>query len=847
MQWHSEGDDVAGPLSDLRVLDLSSGPVGGMATMVMSDFGADVIKIERPGGDPFRHLPTSPMWLRGKRSVELDLKRKVEQERLHELAATADVVVSSFRGEAAVALGADYDVLASRNSGIVYVQISGFGLRGPYVGYPGYEDVVAAKTGRMQAFAGTADREGPQFAAVQVASHAASQAAVTGALAGLIARERLGLGQYIETSMLRGMLPYEQGNLIREQLAALDPAQFAGDPLAVQGRMPTIQYQPVKTKDGWMQLGNLLRGQFDSFLAASELHELIVDERMQGSPALWDPEVLEEARDRVLTRMQEKTTGEWIELFSELGNIAAHRFQTTQEAMDDPDFRDNGHVVEVLDPRLGLLVKDEISIMEAVLGQVQVEADEESGRSEQLGLLAKLETTPGEVGGAAPAVGQHTFEVLAEQRERWRGEQLNQDDTEPPLAGLMVLEFASIIAVPLGASQLADLGARVIKVEPLGGDPYRQLGGGVGATRVNAGKESIALDLKSEAGQAILAKLIEQVDVIVSNFRPRVPERLGFGYEQVKAVRPEIVYLAMNGYGQDGPGAHRPSAHPVPGAGAGGALFQAGQGFPPEGGGESLEEIREISRRLFRSNEVNPDPNTSMAIMSAAMLALYARAKGLGGQRVWLDMLGANAYANADDFIRYRNKPERKEADAELYGTGPLSRLYECQDGSWVYLGLHLDKEWRQFCNRIGSPDLAEDGRFSSREGREEHAELLTSLLAELFAAETADYWEAQMSVIGLGCVRADGVTPAQFWREDAHVGQNGLVTPVVHARWGDIVRHGPLWKLGRSSLQLGPAPIIGEQTDTILEELGYDEAAIAQLHSDGVVDSEVVEAAAGV
>ena len=837
---------MAGPLSDLRVIDLSSGPVGGMATMVMSDFGADVIKIERPGGDPFRYLANAPMWLRGKRSVELDLKRKVEQERLHQLAATADVVVSSFRGHAAVALGADYDVLSTMNSGLVYVQISGFGLQGPYVGYPGYEDVVAAKTGRMQSFAGTARREGPQFASVQVASHAAAQATVTGALAGLIARERIGIGQYIETSMLRGMLPYEQGGLISAQLSALNPELFPAMPPPAS-RMPTIQYQPVKTKDGWMQLGNLLQGQFDSFLAAAELHEVIVDERTQGSPATWAPEVLEEVRDLVLTRMQEKTTAEWIALFSELGNIAAHGFQTTQQAMDDPDLRDNDMVVEVLDSRLGVLVKDNISIMESVLGQVAVEADEESGRSEQLGLLAKLETTPGEVGGQAPAVGQHTFDVSGADRERWRGTQLRPDDADPPLTGLTVLEFASIIAAPLGASQLADLGARVIKVEPIGGDPYRQLGGGVGATRVNASKESISIDLKSEAGQKILAGLIEQVDLVISNFRPGVPERLGFGYEQVRAVRPDVVYLAMNGYGQNGPGAHRPSAHPVPGAGAGGALFQAGQGFPPDGAGESLEEIRETARRLFRANEVNPDPNTSMAIMSAAMLALYARAKGRGGQRVALDMLGANAYANADDFIRYRGKPERKVPDGELYGTGPLSRLYECQDGGWIYLGLHLEKEWRQFCNRIGSPDLAEDGRFSSREGREINAEVLTGLLSELFAAETANYWEEQMSVIGLGCVRADGPAPPQFWLEDVHAGKNGLVTPVIHAKWGDMVRHGPLWRMGRSSLSLGPAPVIGQHTDSILAELGYDEAAIAQLHADGVVDSEVVESVAGV
>ena len=98
---------MTGPLEGLRVIDLSSGPVAGIATMVLSDFGADVVKIERPGGDPFRFLSNSPMWLRGKRSVELDLKDKVGQEHLYELTDAADVVVSSFRARAAIDLGCD--------------------------------------------------------------------------------------------------------------------------------------------------------------------------------------------------------------------------------------------------------------------------------------------------------------------------------------------------------------------------------------------------------------------------------------------------------------------------------------------------------------------------------------------------------------------------------------------------------------------------------------------------------------------------------------------------------------------------------------------------------------------
>ena len=168
-----------------------------------------------------------------------------------------------------------------------------------------------------------------------------------------------------------------------------------------------------------------------------------------------------------------------------------------------------------------------------------------------------------------------------------------------------------------------------------------------------------------------------------------------------------------------------------------------------------------------------------MAIMTSAMLALYGRTMGMGGQRIWLDMLGANAYANADDFVRYRGKPPRMEPDADLYGTGPLSRLYRCRDDSWIYLGLHLEKEWRQFCRRIGSPDLAEDGRFSSREGRAIHSEALSALLADLFHGENAEHWEAEMTVLGLGCVRADGPLPPQFWLTDEHVSRNELTARV--------------------------------------------------------------------
>ncbi len=138
------------PLLDgLRVLELSSGPAGGLATMILADFGADVLKIEPPGGDRFRSLAAAPVWLRGKRSLVLDLREEEARARLHELAREADVVVASFRPGRATPLGADAPTLRALNPALVYCSVTGFGPEGPYADYPAYEQVVAAKSGRL--------------------------------------------------------------------------------------------------------------------------------------------------------------------------------------------------------------------------------------------------------------------------------------------------------------------------------------------------------------------------------------------------------------------------------------------------------------------------------------------------------------------------------------------------------------------------------------------------------------------------------------------------------------------------------------------------------------------------
>ncbi len=802
-------------LAGVRVLDLSTGPVGGFATTVLADFGADVVKVEPPGGDRFRALAASPLWLRGKRSVVLNLASEAGRARVRSLVESTDVLVVSGPPGRAARWGLDPERAFGLNATLVHCSITPWGRRGPYAEFPGYEGLVAAKSGRMLTFAAQLRREGPVYAALPVAGHGASQGAVHGMLAALLARERTGRRQRVETSLLQGLLPYDLWSALLHQLLArsgeppLDPQRIGGD-------MPTLNYHPVLAKDDrWIQCGNLLEHLFLSFLDAIDLlGELLMDEAFQGSPAAWSEETIERARDRILLRMREKTAAEWMEIFHRSGNVAAEPFLDPQEALDLPDLVDNGAIVEVDDP--------------------------EWGRVRQVGPIARLSETPAVPARPAPRVGEHTAEVLAETRVRREFAPSGAPTGQGPLDGISVLEIATVIAAPLAVSLLADLGARVIKVEPIEGDPYRHLlPNGELAVKTNAGKESICIDLKSEKGRELLRKLVLRADVLVHNFRPGVPERLGFGYEQVRELRPETVWVSLNGYGPDGPSARRPATHPVMGAAAGGAAYQAGAARDVRC--QTLEEIREISRQLMQANEANPDPSSSVVGASATLLALLASKQHGIGQAVYVDMLTANAWANGDDFLRYEGKPSRPRVDPELYGLEACYRLYAARQG-WVFLAAPSDSDFARFCAAVQRDDLLRDPRFARREARREHDDALVAEIAALFRQRDANSWERHLTRLNVGCVRADGAAVGEFFTEDPQILANGLATPCRHARFGELRRWGPLTTVNGSLPCYGPSPLAGEHTDSLLEELGHTGTEIARLREAGVVASEPVQ-----
>jgi crotonobetainyl-CoA:carnitine CoA-transferase CaiB-like acyl-CoA transferase len=809
------------PLSGIRVLDTSTGPVGGLATMVLADFGADVIKVEPPGGDRFRSLPASPLWLRGKRSVVLDLHRTDDQARLHNLVRHSDVVVVSGPPDRPTRWGIDATGAESLQPSIVHCSITGWGERGPLANLPGYASAVAARAGRMQAFAGQVQRPGPVFAAMPVNIHAAAHGAVQGILSALIVRDRGGGAQRVTTSLLQSLLPFDLVELLLVQLAERGDIEM---PPRVE--MPTLNYHPVMSKDGvWIQCGNLLEHLFLSFLDAIDVYgELLEDERFLEPPVSWTPDAVEHARDRILLRMQEKTVDEWMHVFNTNGNVAAEPYRTPAQALAHPDLVDNAAVVTLHDKSVGDVT--------------------------MIGAIANLTGTPAHIERPAPLVGEHNGELQAEMLNApVASNKTTSSDLKPsrsvaiasatagrPLDGITIVEFASVIAAPLGTSMLGDLGARVIRIEPIEGDSFRQItANGSMTVKTTASKESICIDLKQASGRALARSLIAKADALVHNYRPGVPERLGIGFEDLHAEFPKLVWVAVNGYGPLGPGAHRPATHPVAGACMGGAGYQAGAASTHVG--KTLEDVRETARQIMRANEPSPDPNTSVIVASSTLLGLVARERFGIGQSIFVDMMCANAHANADAFLHYDQMKPRPTIDPQHFGTGPCHRLYSTKSG-WVFLTITTDAEWKRFCAAGGCEALLTDTRFTTNADRTQNAEALELSVTEALRAHTAPEWEAIFAKASVSCVQADAATPGEFFANHEQMHINGFVPIVNHARFGKIRRWGSIVTVGGPTESYGPGVLAGEHTDAILNELGFNDPEIAAMRSARIVAS---------
>jgi len=800
----------------ITVLDFTRGMPGGIATMVMSDFGAEVIKVEAPSDEKFRKSPGAIQWNRGKKSVILDLKTSQGREKAHKLAQFSDVVIESFRPGVTQRLGIDYANLGANHPELVYASLTGFGSEGPYASYKGYDAVVAAKTGRMMMFSGQTTREGPNYVAVQGVCHSAATALIRGITTALYLVEKTGQGQMVETSMLKTVTTYDHISWIHGQMIAKDPETHPPDPRMGIGRPNPTGYLPARTRDGrWIQLGNIVERLFRSMMHSLELDFLYDDPRYKTAPFLAEEHVASLER-MMLEKIQEKTLDDWMDLFAgEASDVAAEPYMTSEAALDHPQILHNGHV--------GTVHRSDV------------------GEMRQLGPMVIMAETPGSAKGPAPELGEHNDEVLARLGTVTKPAAKGTPNPMPQTAleGITLLDLGTVINGPLGCALMAELGARVIRVEALEGDWGRQGLQGISVQRTMAGSEGVCLNLKTSEGQEIMHKLVATADMLLHSMRPGAPERTGIGYEQLTKINPNLIYLYAGGYGSTGPYSHRPSMAPIAGAVSGGGVAQMGRdAFPPPEQPMTIDEIIAVSTQLKRANDGTADHTTAMVNSVGLVLGLYARERTGKAQYVESTMIAANAYANADDFYWHRCKESRRLPDRDGYGLDALYRLYRAK-GGWVFLACLFEEEWQALCRTIGRPDLLEDTRFSTRTAREKYDDALIEELAGVFSAREPLTWEKLLTDADVACVKAEDRGMYHFFNEDSHVRENGFLQQVEATRHGEFWRYAPVVGFSATGGKAGPAPLKGEHTRPVLKELGYTDGQIQDYKQRGIVDWE--------
>jgi crotonobetainyl-CoA:carnitine CoA-transferase CaiB-like acyl-CoA transferase len=810
---------MPGACSDLRILDLSREPAGAMATMVLADFGADVVRIEAdddpPDGNRLR-----PLLHRGKRSVAADLGTPEGRKLVRDLAAGADVVVESLGARAADRAGIGYADLSGDAPGLVYCSITGYGPEGPLADARFDDGLVMAKAGVFRDQQGWRrdGRRRPVFRAARDASFTAAMLALEGVLGALRVLEQTGNGQLVEVNLLQA-LTLRLNPMVRWLLRAGEQPPFGGgydfelpapaDPEA--NRAAEITGLMTECKDGrWIVHMVFESNFFPSWISVLGLDWIWDDDRFKGAPrAFPDNQAREALAELLVDRMRDKNAAEWMELYVANGNVCADVVETTEEALRHPQVVGGDFLVELDDPLVGRVV--------------------------EIGPLAKLPGAPAVVEAAAPRAGEHSGKVEVRRRRSVGGSSSATRAFAGPLDGITIIEVASYYATPAGMAQLADLGARVIKIEPLRGDAYRYAVRGMGhdnLVRSVQGKENVALDLKEPRGQAILHELVARADAFVHNFRLGVPERLGIDYETLRAVNPRLVYQYAASYGSTGPYRRQPAIDHMIAAMAGTTAHQAGEGNRP-------------------LKEQGADPIAASGTAVAMLLALRARDRTGESQYVESAMIVSNLYLNYEDAFVFDGKSPRPIVDHEQFGTSAIHRLYETApvgsdhvaapwenlDPRWVFLSIATDDEFERFCEAAGRDDLARDQRFDTREHRAGHDAQLAHVLAELFLTRRASEWERVMLAAGVGCVAADAMSQFAFFYEDPQARALGVMVEADHPVFGGKYwRHAPAVRFSLTPGVAGPYCEVGEHTRQVLHELGHDATQIAALREAGVI-----------
>jgi crotonobetainyl-CoA:carnitine CoA-transferase CaiB-like acyl-CoA transferase len=676
----------------------------------------------------------------------------------------------------------DADWLSGLNPRLIHCSITAYGKRGPWKDEPPIDVLVMARMGILGSQPGF--RPAPVHVVHPLPSSGAAILANLGIAASLLAREQTGRGRKVETSLMGGALLYHPkvtGEHIESRGHQTNPS----------GSAPF--YSNYECADGeYVQLGCVHEKFINIAADLFGLTEALKDPRYGNGRMPQNEEADIECRALVAQAVRTKPYAEWARIF-EASDVPFARCQVSEDSMVDPQVQFNNMVIELQDPEIGPVI--------------------------QMGVPIHFSETPVRIQGprVPPSQAATTLpEDLTDVMSAANGQSMQDGPFDPPLQGIRVLEITNLIAGPTGGRLLADLGADVIKFEPLTGDISRPIGRTY-FFNVNANKRSVSVDTRTPEGKDVVQKIAASADALLANLRPHTTERMGIG----PAINPNLIETHLTGYGWTGPYARRPGIDP---------LAQGLMGLQRAQGGKANSPV-------FPAQLAPTDYTTGAMGALGTILAIYARIRTGVVQRVDSNLLNGGAVLSSEWFTRYEGKPERPLADKGQYGLNPFYRLYQVSDG-WIYVVAESETAREAMCKAVDGEALL--SAHSSASGASHPNDTpLAEALAERFATVRVDDILKRLKAAGVPCAPA---LPgdSEIFLNAPHASANEMIASYNHAWAGKLLVAWRYVQFGNTVPVEGKStPLLGEQNRNVLREVGFSDEAIDELYAKGIIKTE--------
>jgi crotonobetainyl-CoA:carnitine CoA-transferase CaiB-like acyl-CoA transferase len=714
---------TAGVLDGIHVIDCAEGLAGSVAALMLAEVGAEVVKVEPPGGNALRGTARFAAWNRSKKSIALDIAES-DRSTFDGLLAKADILIHDWPSEAAEEAGLDTSSLARRAPHLITSWIRGLpdGMaEGPL---PTDDDLVTAAMGVMSEQAALF-RDGPTYLRFPLGSWCAAWLAVTGIAARLFCLRKGGAAGAVDTSLLQGaFVP-----LMMLWRTASTPTETF-DARIAKTNLPSI----FECGDGvWL---HIMANADDTPLMKRCLEEM-GPAAVAKANAGYPPHHRYHNWGANVAAFRSHSSAVWLEALW-ASDIPAQRVGTMGELYGDAQALANGYVVEVDDPDLG--------------------------RVRQPGPPITI-TPPARIRGPSPRLDADRDEVL---RGSMPVRRVVSGTAKPLLNGITVVDFGNYAAGPLATMLLADLGATVIKVEAITGDPMRSNESAFLACQ--RGKRSLALDLRNPDAKQIVSRLVERADIVHHNMRMPAATRLGLDYDRLRAIKPDLIYGHVSAYGPQGERRDWPGYDQLFQASTGWEKASAGEGNPPT---------------WLRFGMM--DHLCATASAYTLILALIRRQMTGEGSAVAASLLGTSIMTMSEVAMRADGSltAGALPLNSDQSGVSPGRRIVRCRDG-WI---------------AVVGEDAAVEGVA------DESCETALAML------------NARPSV---RAVRARDDASRAFLNDEVN-NTLGLVARYRHPVYGDLRHPGAFWTMSDVALRLDRAPpTIGQHSIELLDELGF-------------------------